>query len=156
MGLWCMTLECYFKNVSISTVYSKVDPVELDFQLMISFLTTSELETGHKLKSCHIGPIKGASNFPDPYSYAGIILFQTGPTPCWRNQNPVQIFSLKSIAKDLRFITLCRLWLHSIILWGTKSERFLNGKSKNWTRNVLWKSFATVPSVFNRLRDNLS
>ena len=81
MGLWCVTLECYFKNVSISTVYSKVDPVELDFQLMISFLTTSELETGHKLKSCHIGPIKGASNFPDPYSYAGIILFQTGQPP---------------------------------------------------------------------------
>ena len=55
-----MTLECYSKNVSISTVYSKVAPVELDFQLIISFLTASELETGYKLKSCHIGPIKGA------------------------------------------------------------------------------------------------
>ena len=32
-----MTLECYSKNVSISTVYSKVAPVELDFQLIISF-----------------------------------------------------------------------------------------------------------------------
>ena len=97
-----MTLECYSKNVSISTVYSKVAPVELDFQLIISFLTASELETGHKLKSCHIGPIKGVSNFSDPYSYAGIILCQTGPPPCWRDQNPVQIFSLKVNGQRLK------------------------------------------------------
>ena len=110
MGLWCMTLECYFKNVSQLVDFNGIfeccsrqePPVELDFQLIISFLTASELETGHKLKSCHIGPIKGVSNFSDPYSYAGIILCQTGPPPCWRDQNPVQIFSLKVNSQRLK------------------------------------------------------
>ena len=88
MGLWCMTLECYFKNVSISTVYSKVAPVELDFQLMISFWQLLSLKLAISWNLVTLDQLKvpfphtiQRCNFPDPYSYAGIILCQTGPPP---------------------------------------------------------------------------
>ena len=110
-------------GIRIYTVYSWITPVKLDFQLMISFLTASEFGTGYRLVT--LDQLKGISttHIYMPVKYWA----ESDKSLVGATKSGFKYFLWKSIAKDLRFMTLCRLWLHLIIFWRDwtfQSERF--------------------------------